>query len=56
MRTDPVYGCFNNPKGLNHGNFLSGCVSWVCELANGLSLGITIPSQDLSGTWVSIHA
>jgi hypothetical protein len=25
------------------------------ELANGLILGTAVPSQDLSGAWVTIH-
>jgi hypothetical protein len=36
------------------GTCLVGVVR-VCELANGLRLGTTVPSQDLSGTWVTIR-
>jgi hypothetical protein len=55
VRTDPVHGCFDNPKGLNIGHFPSGCDPCVCELANDLRLGTTVLSQDLSGAWVTIH-
>jgi hypothetical protein len=55
VRTDPIHVCFENLEGLNHGNVPSGRGSRVCELANGLRLGTTVPSQDLSGTWVTIH-
>jgi hypothetical protein len=52
MRTDPVLRCFDNPDGLNCGDLLVGV---VLELANGLRLGTTVPSQDLSGGWVTVR-
>jgi hypothetical protein len=42
--TDPKRGCFNNLKGLNRKNLLSGLGSRAHELANGLKLGTTVPS------------
>jgi hypothetical protein len=33
----------------------SQCSSQVHELANGIRLGTTVLSQDLSGAWVTIH-
>jgi hypothetical protein len=55
MRTNPICGCSDNPKGLNRGNLPRGHGSQVHVLANGLRLGTIVPSQDLSGAWVTIH-
>jgi hypothetical protein len=44
--------CFDNPDGLNYEDLL---VCLVLKLANGLRLGTTVPSQDLSGVWVTVH-
>jgi hypothetical protein len=52
VRTNPVLMCFDNLDGLNYEDLL---VCLVLELANGLRLGTTVPSQDLSGVWVTIH-
>jgi hypothetical protein len=53
--TDPVLKCLDDPEGLNNGYLPSGHGPRVHELANGLRLGIAVLSQDLSGTWVTIH-
>jgi hypothetical protein len=55
MHTDPICGCYDNPEGLNRENLPSGHGSRVRELANGLKLGTAVPSQDLSGAWVTIR-
>jgi hypothetical protein len=52
---DPVHGCFDNPEGLNNGYLSSGRGPQVCKLANILRLGTAVPSQDLSGAWVTVH-
>jgi hypothetical protein len=51
-RTNPILKCFVNPEGLKCGDLLAGVVH---ELANGLRLGIEVPSQDPSGAWVTIR-
>jgi hypothetical protein len=55
MHTKPIHGCFNNPEGVNHGDFPRGHDSRVHELANDLRLGTAMPSQDLSAAWVTIR-
>jgi hypothetical protein len=55
MRTDPVHRYFDNPEGLNNGDLPSWRGSYIRKLVNGLRLGTTVPSQDLSGAWVTIH-
>jgi hypothetical protein len=52
MRTDLVLMCFDNSEGLSCGDLLVGIVP---ELANGLRLGTAVPSQDLSGAWVTVR-
>jgi hypothetical protein len=52
---DPILRCFNNSEALNYGDLPSQCSSQVHELANGIRLGTTVLSQDLSGAWVTIH-
>jgi hypothetical protein len=52
MRTDRILKCFDNPEGLNCRYTLVGIVH---ELANGQRLGTMVPSQNLSGAWVTIH-
>jgi hypothetical protein len=56
MHTNPILWCFDNPVGLNFWVLASWCGSRVHELANGLRLGTVVPSQDLSGVWVIVHA
>jgi hypothetical protein len=51
----PIRGCFNNLEGLNNRHLPTGCGLRVRELDNGLRLGTVVPSQDLSGAWVTIH-
>jgi hypothetical protein len=55
MRTDPIYGCFNNPEGLNNRHLPSRHSPRVRELANSLRLGTVVPSQDLSGVYVTVR-
>jgi hypothetical protein len=55
MRADPVLTCLDDPEGLNNGYLPSGRGSRVHELANSLRLGTTVPSQDLSGAWVTVR-
>jgi hypothetical protein len=55
MHTDPIRGCFDNPKGLNHRHLPSRRGPRVHELANSLRLGTVVPSQDLSGAWITVH-
>jgi hypothetical protein len=55
LHADPVHECFDDPEGLNSGYLPSGCGPQVCELTNSLRLGTTVPSQDLSGAWVTVH-
>jgi hypothetical protein len=49
MHIDPVCGCFDNPERLNYRDLPGGRGSRVRELADGLRLSTTLPSQDLSG-------
>jgi hypothetical protein len=42
-------------KGLKNNHLPSGRGPQVHELANGLRPGIAMPSQDLSGDWVTVH-
>jgi hypothetical protein len=49
MCTDPVHRCFDNPKGLNNGHWLSRCGPRVPELGISLRLGTIVLCQDLSG-------
>jgi hypothetical protein len=51
MHVDPVLKCFDNPAGLNCEDLLVGI---ILELASSLTLGTVVPSQDLSGAWVTI--
>jgi hypothetical protein len=53
---DPIRGRFDNPEGLNHGNVPSRRGSRDCELTNGLRLDTAVPSQNLSGAWVTVRA
>jgi hypothetical protein len=55
MHTKPIHGCFNNPEGVNRGDFPREHDSRVHELANDLRLGTAVPSQDLSAAWVTIR-
>jgi hypothetical protein len=55
MHTNPIRRCFKNREGLSNGDLPSWCYSEVHELANGLRHGIVVPSQDLSGAWVTVH-
>jgi hypothetical protein len=52
IRTDPILRCFINPEGLSCGDLL---VSIVLELARSLKLTTAVPSQDLSGAWITIR-
>jgi hypothetical protein len=52
---DLVCGCFDNPEGLNCGDLPSRHSSRAHELAIGLRLGTAVPSQDLSGVWVTVR-
>jgi hypothetical protein len=53
--TNPVVRCFINREGLNYGDLLVGVVHEFVELANGLRLSTEVPSQDLSGVWVTVQ-
>jgi hypothetical protein len=53
--TDPVLRCVNNPEGLNCRDQLEDVIPELGELANGLRLNTEVPSQDLSGAWVTIR-
>jgi hypothetical protein len=55
LHTDPVRGCLENLEGLNNGYLPSWCGPRVHELDNSLRLGNIVPSQDLSGAWVTIR-
>jgi hypothetical protein len=55
MRADPILRCLDDTEGLNNEHFPSWCGPRVHELANGLRLGTAVPSQDLSGAWVTVH-
>jgi hypothetical protein len=52
--TNSILRCFINPEGLNYRDLLVGMVHEFVELANGLRLSIEVPSQDLSGAWVTV--
>jgi hypothetical protein len=54
MHTDHVCGCFDNLEGLNNEHLPHRCGPRVYELANGLRLGTAVPSQNLSGVWVTM--
>jgi hypothetical protein len=43
-----------NPEGMKCEDLLDG-VPRAHELANGLRLSIEVPSQDLSGAWVTVR-
>jgi hypothetical protein len=51
---DPIRGGFDNPEGLNYGHLPSWHDPRVRELANGLRLATAVPSQDLSGSRITI--
>jgi hypothetical protein len=53
IHTDPVLRCFVNLEGLNCEDMLEGMVLELGELANDLRLSTKVPSQDLSGVWVT---
>jgi hypothetical protein len=53
--TDPIVRCFINLEGLNCEDLLEGVILKLDELANGLRLNTEVPSQDLSGAWVTIR-
>jgi hypothetical protein len=55
MCADPILSCLDDQEGLNNGHFPSGRGPRVYELANGMRLGIVVPSQDLSGAWVTVR-
>jgi hypothetical protein len=46
---DLILRCLDNPEGLNNGYLPSKHGPRVHKLANGLRLGTTVPSQNLSG-------
>jgi hypothetical protein len=48
LRVDLMLRCFDDPEGLNNGHLPSGHGPGVCDLANGLRLGTTVLSQNLS--------
>jgi hypothetical protein len=54
MCTDPIHGCSDNLDGLNNGGLPSWRGPRVHELVNGLRLDTAVPSQDLSGSWVTV--
>jgi hypothetical protein len=49
------FWCFDNPEGLNNRHLPSWHGPRVHELAIDLRLGNVVPSQDLSGAWVTVH-
>jgi hypothetical protein len=53
LHVGPVRRCFDDPDGLNNGYLPSRRDPQVHELANSLRLGTVVPSQDLSGAWVT---
>jgi hypothetical protein len=55
LHADLVLRCLDDLEGLNHRYMPSGCGLQVCELANNLRLGTVVPSQDLSGAWVTVQ-
>jgi hypothetical protein len=54
-RTNPVLRCFVNPEGMNCRDLLVGMSHEFIELTNSLRLSTDVPSQDLSGAWVTIR-
>jgi hypothetical protein len=48
LRADPVLRCLDDSDRLNNRYLPSGHGSRVCEMTNGLRLGTTVLSQDLS--------
>jgi hypothetical protein len=55
LRADHIRRCFDDPEGLNNGYLPNGRGPRVWELDNGLRLGTTMPSQDLSGARVTVR-
>jgi hypothetical protein len=55
VHTDPVRGCFDKPEGLNNKHLPCRHGPRVRELAISLRLGTSMPSQDLSGAWITLH-
>jgi hypothetical protein len=47
--------CFVNSEGLNYEDLLEGIIPELGELANGLRPNTEVPSQDLSGAWVTVQ-
>jgi hypothetical protein len=54
-RTNPILRCFVNSKRLNYEDLLVGMVHEFVDLANGLRLSTEVPSQDLSGVWITVR-
>jgi hypothetical protein len=55
IRTKPILRCLDNPEGLNNRYLPIGHGPQVLKLDNNLGLGTIVPSQDLSGAWVTGH-
>jgi hypothetical protein len=55
MHVDPIHRCLDDSKGLNSGYLPSGHGPQVHELANAFTIGTAVPSQDLSGAWVTVQ-
>jgi hypothetical protein len=54
-RVDPDFKYFDSLEGLNNGHLPSGRGPRIHEITNGLRLGTIVPSQDLSGAWVTVQ-
>jgi hypothetical protein len=48
IHTDPILRCFDNLEGLN-------CENLLVSVANGLRMSTEMPSQDLSGAWITVQ-
>jgi hypothetical protein len=55
MRADPILMYLDDLEGLNYWYLHRGRGPQVRELANGLRHHTVVPSQDLSGAWVTIQ-
>jgi hypothetical protein len=54
IHTDLILRCFVNLEGLNCDDLLEGMVPELGEVANSLRLSTKVPSQNLSGVWITL--
>jgi hypothetical protein len=55
MHADHVLKCLDDLEGLNNRYFPIGRGPQVLKLINSVRHGAIVPSQDLSGAWVTVY-